>query len=126
MSNKSSSFSGFKKIGSIQDFNDYELFVDEKKWRISKMILRQNHEPKKIVGKFFYARKAGKWVVEETLSGFKINAFMVRPFLMGYQVWFSLGTWPVDTLASSLKEFDRYEIKIVDGHGFKAKKYFFL
>ena len=63
----------FKKIGSIQDFNDYELFVDEKKWRISKMILRQNHEPKKIVGKFFYARKAGKWVVEETLSGFKIN-----------------------------------------------------
>ena len=58
------------------------------------------------------------------VSGFEIKAFMVRPFLMGYQVWFSLGTWPVDTLASALKEFDRYEIKIVDGHGFKAKKYF--
>ena len=58
------------------------------------------------------------------VSGFKIKAFMVRPFLMGYQVWFSLGTWPVDTLASALKEFDSYEIKIVDGHGFKAKKYF--
>ena len=54
--------------------NDYELFVDEKRWRISKMILRQNHEPKKIVGKFFYARKAGKWVVEETLSIFKVNS----------------------------------------------------
>ena len=54
----------------------------------------------------------------------KINAFMVRPFLMGYQVWFSLGTWPVDTLARALKEFDSYEIKIVDGHSFKAKKYF--
>ena len=52
------------------------------------------------------------------------KVFMVRPFLMGYQVWFSLGTWPVDTLASSLKKFDRYKIKIVDGHGFKAKKYF--
>ena len=63
-----------KKIGSIQDFNDYELFVDEKKWRISKMILRQNQEPKKIEGKFFYARKAGKWVVEETLSIFKVNS----------------------------------------------------
>ena len=58
------------------------------------------------------------------VSGFKIKAFMVRPFLMGYQVWFSLGTWSVDTLASALKEFDSYEIKIVDGHGFKAKKYF--
>ena len=63
-----------KKIGSIQDFNDYELFVDEKKWRISKMILRQNQEPKKIEGKFFYARKAGKWVVEETHSIFKVNS----------------------------------------------------
>jgi len=63
-----------KKIGSIQDFNDYELFVDEKKWRISKMVLRQNQEPKKIEGKFFYARKAGKWVVEETLSIFKVNS----------------------------------------------------
>jgi len=63
-----------KKIGSIQDFNDYELFIDEKKWRISKMVLRQNREPKKIEGKFFYARKAGKWVVEETLSIFKVNS----------------------------------------------------
>ena len=58
------------------------------------------------------------------VSGFEFKAFMVRPFLMGYQVWFSLGTWPVDTLASALKELDRYEIKIVDSHGFKAKKYF--
>ena len=58
------------------------------------------------------------------VSGYEINAFMVRPFLMGYQVWFSLGSWSVDTLATALKEFDSYEIKIVDGHGFKAKKYF--
>ena len=58
------------------------------------------------------------------VSGFEIKAFMVRPFLMGYQVWFSLGTWPVDTLASSLKEFDRFEIKILNGYGFKAEKYF--
>jgi hypothetical protein len=58
------------------------------------------------------------------VSGFEVKAFMVRPFLMGYQVWFSLGSWPVDTLANALKELDSYEIKIVDGHGFKAKKYF--
>ena len=58
------------------------------------------------------------------VSGYEIKVFMVRPFLMGYQIWFSLGSWPVDTLASALKELDRYEIKIVDGHGFKAKKYF--
>jgi hypothetical protein len=64
----------FKKIGSIQDFHNYELFIDEEKWRISKMILRQNREPKKIEGKFFYARKAGQWVVEETLSIFKVNS----------------------------------------------------
>ena len=38
------------------------------------MVLRQNQEPKKIEGKFFYARKAGKWVVEETLSMFKVNS----------------------------------------------------
>ena len=63
-----------KKTGSAHDFNDYELFIDEKKWRISKMVLRQNREPKKIEGKFFYARKAGKWVVEETLSIFKVNS----------------------------------------------------
>jgi hypothetical protein len=63
-----------KKIGSMQDFNDYELYIDEKKWRISKMVLRQNREPNKIEGKFFYARKAGKWVVEETLSIFKVNS----------------------------------------------------
>ena len=58
------------------------------------------------------------------VSGYEIKVFMVRPFLMGYQVWFSLGTWPVDTLASSLKEFDRFEIKILNGYGFKAEKYF--
>ncbi len=58
------------------------------------------------------------------VSGYEIKAFMVRPFLMGYQVWFSLGSWPADTLATALKEFDTYEIKIVDGHGFKAERYF--
>ena len=58
------------------------------------------------------------------VSGYEIKVFMVRPFLMGYLVWFSLGSWPVDTLATALKEFNSYEIKIVDGHGFKAKKYF--
>ncbi len=54
------------------------------------------------------------------VSGFKIKAFMVRPFLMGYQVWFNLGSYKLDVLVNALKELDSYEIKIVDGHGFKA------
>jgi len=58
------------------------------------------------------------------VADLEVKVFMVRPFLMGYQVWFSLGTWPVDTLASSLKEFNRFEIKILNGYGFKAEKYF--
>ena len=58
------------------------------------------------------------------VSGFEINAFMVRPFLMGYQVWFSLGSHKVDEYTKILKEFDRFEIKILDGYGFKAEKYF--
>jgi len=49
---------------------------------------------------------------------------MVRPFLMGYQVWFSLGSHKVDEYTKILKELDRFEIKILDGYGFKAKKYF--
>ena len=52
------------------------------------------------------------------------KVFMVRPFLMGYQVWFSLGSHKVDEYTKILKEFDRFEIKILDGYGFKAKKYF--
>ena len=52
------------------------------------------------------------------------KVFMVRPFLMGYQVWFSLGSHKVDEYTKTLKELDRFEIKILDGYGFKAKKYF--
>ena len=52
------------------------------------------------------------------------KVFMVRPFLMGYQVWFSLGSHKVDEYTKILKEFDRFEIKILDGYGFKAEKYF--
>ena len=63
----------FKKIESIEDFNDYELFIEEKKWRISKVIVRQNKEPKKMEGEFIYSQKDGKWVVDETISLYKIN-----------------------------------------------------
>ena len=52
------------------------------------------------------------------------KVFMVRPFLMGYQVWFNLGNHKVDEYTKMLKGLDRFEIKILDGYGFKAKKYF--
>ena len=52
------------------------------------------------------------------------KVFMVRPFLMGYQIWFNLGNHKVDEYTKFLKEFNRFEIKILDGYGFKAEKYF--
>ena len=55
------------------NYSDYKLFIDTKNWRILKIIFRQNREPKKVEGKFFYTQKDGKWVVEETVSVFKIN-----------------------------------------------------
>ena len=55
------------------NYLDYKLFIDTENWRISKIIFRQGREPKKVEGKFFYTQKDGKWVVEETVSVFKIN-----------------------------------------------------
>ena len=52
----------------------------------------------------------------------------VSPFLMGYRVSFSLGTFPIRDYIYFLKEFydefQKYEIEIVDGIDFKAAKYF--
>jgi len=57
--------------------------------------------------------------------GPKAEVFYVHPFLMGYMVWFDLGIYKTDVLASALQKLGgKYEIKIVDGHGFKAKKFF--
>jgi hypothetical protein len=55
------------------NYSDYKLFIDTGNWRISKIIFRQDREPKKVEGKFFYTKKDGKWVVAETVSIFKIN-----------------------------------------------------
>ena len=53
---------------------------------------------------------------------------MVKPFLMGYRVAFSLGEFPVKEYTNFLHEFyqeeKKYEIEIVDGLNFEAKKYF--
>ncbi len=62
-----------KKTEPMDGFDEYELFIDKKKWRISKIIVRQDQEPKKVEGKFFYAQKDGKWMVAETFTIFKIN-----------------------------------------------------
>ena len=53
---------------------------------------------------------------------------VVSPFLMGYRVVFSLGTYPVKEYIYRLHNFyneeKKYEIRIVDGINFKASKYF--
>jgi len=52
----------------------------------------------------------------------------ISPFLMGYRVHFSLGSYPIKEyiyfLNEFYEEFQKYEIEIVDGVDFKAAKYF--
>ena len=52
----------------------------------------------------------------------------ISPFLMGYRVHLSLGSYPIKEYIYFLKEFydefQKYEIEIVDGLDFKAAKYF--
>ena len=52
----------------------------------------------------------------------------ISPFLMGYRVHLSLGSYPIKEYVYFLKEFydefQKYEIEIVDGIDFKATKYF--
>ena len=62
-----------REKASTENTKKYELFVDTKKWRISKIHIRQNQEPKSIEGNFFYTRRGGQWVVAETLSEFTVN-----------------------------------------------------
>ena len=58
---------------SIEDTKQYGLFIDAEKWRISKIHIRQNSEPRSIEGNFFYTLRGGQWVVVETLSKFTVN-----------------------------------------------------
>ena len=64
------------------------------------------------------------------LNGNELTAkvVLVSPFLMGYRVAFSLGEFPVKEYTHFLHEFyqeeEKYEIEIVDGLNFQAKKYF--
>ena len=52
----------------------------------------------------------------------------ISPFLMGYRVHLSLGSYPIKEYVYFLKEFydefQKYEIEIVDGLNFSASKYF--
>jgi len=64
------------------------------------------------------------------LNGADITASVqdISPFLMGYRVHLSLGSYPIKEYVYFLKEFydefQKYEIEIVDGIDFKAGKYF--
>ena len=64
------------------------------------------------------------------LNGTDLTASVqdIAPFLMGYRVHLSLGSYPIKEYIYFLKEFydefQKYEIEIVDGIDFKAAKYF--
>jgi len=64
------------------------------------------------------------------LNGAEITALVqdISPFLMGYRVHLSLGSYPIKEYVYFLKEFydefQKYEIEIVDGINFTASKYF--
>ena len=64
------------------------------------------------------------------LNGAEITALVqdISPFLMGYRVHLSLGSYPIKVYVYFLKEFydefQKYEIEIVDGINFTASKYF--
>ena len=64
------------------------------------------------------------------LNGVDVTASVqdIAPFLMGYRVHLSLGSYPINEYIYFLKEFydefQKYEIEIVDGLDFKAAKYF--
>ena len=64
------------------------------------------------------------------LNGLELTAKVqdISPFLMGYRVHLSLGSFPIKEYVYFLKEFynefQKYEIQIVDGLDFKAAKYF--
>jgi hypothetical protein len=67
-----------------------------------------------------------------TINGKELTANVrsVRPFLMGYSVYFSLGLFPVEQYVDLLQKLydqdKKFEITIVDGINFKASKYFDL
>ena len=64
------------------------------------------------------------------INGAEITASVqdIVPFLMGYRVHLSLGSFPIKEYVYFLKEFydefQKYEIEIVDGVDFKSSKYF--
>ena len=64
------------------------------------------------------------------INGEEITAKVqdIAPFLMGYRVHLSLGSYPIKEYVYFLKEFydefQKYEIEIVDGIDFEAAKYF--
>ena len=64
------------------------------------------------------------------INGAEVTASVqdISPFLMGYRVHLSLGSYPIREYIYFLKEFydafEKYEIEIVDGLNFKAAKYF--
>ena len=86
----------------------------------SKKLLLKKSEIKQLIGKHIPIRINNQ---EETAE---VEA--VTPFLMGYRVLFSIGTFDLQKYIYKLNDFykeeKRFEIEIIDGVGFKAAKYF--
>ena len=64
------------------------------------------------------------------INGEEVTAYVdhIQPFLMGYRVLLSLGSFPIKEYIYKLNNFyieeQRFEIEIIDGIDFKASKYF--
>ena len=65
------------------------------------------------------------------INGAELTAAVqdISPFLMGYRIHLSLGSFPIQEYIFFLNEFyqsfdNTYEIEIIDGINFSAKKYF--
>ena len=90
-------------------WNNFTFYTYENPGDIKQLI--DKHIPIKINGEDFTA-----------------EVYAVSPFLMGHRVMFTLGVYPLKKYIYELNKFyveeKKYEIEIVDGIGFKAKKYF--
>ena len=73
---------------------------------------------------------AGADVVLVARNEEEVTAYVdhIQPFLMGYRVLLSLGSFPIKEYIYKLNNFyieeQKFEIEIIDGIDFKASKYF--
>ena len=77
-----------------------------------------------------YIKKLNNSIITTKINEEEVTAYVdhIQPFLMGYRVLLSLGSFPIKEYIYKLNNFyieeQRFEIEIIDGIDFKASKYF--